>query len=50
MQKIPYISVIGAKEAVASLIAVRKRGEGDVGTKKLGEFLENIKKEIAKKQ
>lgn len=50
LQKIPYIAVIGAKEAVASLIAVRKRGEGDVGTKKLGEFLENIKKEIAEKQ
>ena len=49
LQKIPYIAVVGAKEAQAGTIAIRKRGEGDLGVKKLDEFIEITKKEITQK-
>ncbi|MFA5392418.1 MAG: threonine--tRNA ligase [Candidatus Paceibacterota bacterium] len=45
MQKIPYILVIGDKEEKNEVIAVRKRGKGDLGTMKLEKFLEIIHKE-----
>ena len=32
MQKIPYMLVIGDKEAEAGTVAVRQRGKGDIGT------------------
>ena len=31
VQKIPYMLVLGDKEAESGVVAVRKRGEGDVG-------------------
>lgn len=43
MQKIPYILVIGEKEAAAETVAVRERGQGDKGQVKLESFLESIK-------
>lgn len=50
IQKVPYILVVGEKEAANNLVAVRKRGEGDVGQEELKTFLEKIKKEIAVKK
>lgn len=44
MQKIPYLVVIGAREAEAGTVAVRERGKGDVGTMVLAEFLTKIPK------
>ena len=46
----PYIAVIGDKEAKAGSVAVRKRGEGDKGAVKSDEFIERLKKEITVKQ
>ena len=43
MQKIPYLLIIGDKEMEAKTIAIRKRGQGDLGQIKLEEFLENNK-------
>jgi threonyl-tRNA synthetase len=49
LEKIPYILVIGEREAKSNTVAVRKRGEGDKGSKKLEEFIEQIRGEIDKK-
>lgn len=44
MQKIPYILVVGDKEAEAKTVSVRERGKGDLGAMKIGEFLEMLPK------
>ncbi|MDP2648032.1 MAG: threonine--tRNA ligase [Candidatus Yanofskybacteria bacterium] len=49
IMKIPYILVIGAKEADSGKVAVRKRGQGDLGQKILEEFISKLKEEIASK-
>ncbi|MFA6525800.1 MAG: threonine--tRNA ligase [Candidatus Buchananbacteria bacterium] len=49
-QKTPYILVVGEKEVEAKTIAVRKRSEGDLGSKDTNEFIEEIKNEIADKK
>lgn len=50
MQKIPYIAVVGAKEAGTGTIAVRQRSRGDIGQMKPDEFTEKIKKEVQEKK
>jgi len=50
MQKIPYLLVVGNKEVETESVAVRKRGEGDIGQIKLNEFINKIKKEIQEKK
>lgn len=50
LQKIPYIAVIGEKEAGSGNIAIRKRGEGDKGQMKLEEFIGGLKEEIKNKR
>ncbi|MEG1727899.1 MAG: His/Gly/Thr/Pro-type tRNA ligase C-terminal domain-containing protein, partial [Acidaminococcaceae bacterium] len=47
LQKIPYMLVVGDKEAEAGLVSVRTRAGGDEGTMTLEEFMAKIKKEIA---
>ena len=49
-EKTPYILVIGEKEVESKSVAVRKRGEGDLGAKKTDKFIEEIKKEIEEKK
>lgn len=49
LQKIPYLLVIGDKEAKAKSVAVRMRGKGDIGQFKLDLFISKIKKEIENK-
>ncbi|KKU36816.1 MAG: Threonine-tRNA ligase [Candidatus Wolfebacteria bacterium GW2011_GWE1_48_7] len=48
MKKTPYVLVVGDKEVEARSVAVRKRGEGDLGVKELDVFIEEIKGEIKK--
>ncbi|HBT81376.1 threonine--tRNA ligase [Candidatus Giovannonibacteria bacterium RIFCSPHIGHO2_01_FULL_48_47] len=43
LQKIPYLLIIGEKEAASEKVAVRERGKGDIGQKTLEEFWEIIK-------
>jgi len=45
MQKVPYMLVLGDKEAESGLVTVRKRGEGDLGTMELEEFTGRISEE-----
>ena len=47
LQKIPYMLVIGEKEAAAQSVAVRHAKRGDLGVKPLADFLASIQEEIA---
>ncbi len=49
LQKTPYILIVGEKEVKAKSVAVRKRGQGDVGQMKIEKFLDKIKEEIKKR-
>jgi threonyl-tRNA synthetase len=39
LQKIPYVLVMGDKEAEANAVSVRTRGKGDQGSRPLDEFI-----------
>ena len=47
MQKIPYMLVVGDKEAADGTVAVRERKAGDIGVMSLNEFKEKIAAERA---
>jgi threonyl-tRNA synthetase len=49
MQKIPYMLVVGGKEAEAGTVSVRHRSKGDLGPRKLEEFLAALRQEIETK-
>jgi threonyl-tRNA synthetase len=46
LQKIPYMLVLGGKEAEAGSVAVRHRAKGDLGPRPLAQFLADLKQEI----
>ena len=46
LQRIPYLLVLGEKEAESGNIAVRKQGEGDIGNMSIVEFAKFIENEI----
>jgi threonyl-tRNA synthetase len=48
LKRIPYLLIIGEKEAGTGTIAVRKQGEGDKGTMKIEEFVTFVNNEIRK--
>ena len=48
LKRIPYLIIVGEKEAEADLVAVRVQGEGDKGQMKLDEFVNFINIEIKK--
>ena len=48
MKKVPYLLVIGEKELSNNTVAVRKQGEGDIGTFSVEEFANLINNEIKK--
>ncbi|HEY8050405.1 MAG TPA: threonine--tRNA ligase [Ramlibacter sp.] len=49
MQKLPYILVVGDKEKAAGAVAVRARGNQDLGAMSLAAFVERIAKDVADK-
>lgn len=49
LEKIPYILVVGDREASNRQVSVRRRRTGNLGAMELGTFLEQVKKEIAEK-
>ena len=49
MQKLPYILVIGDKESAAEAVAVRARGNKDLGVMSLEAFAQRIASDIAQK-
>ena len=46
LKRIPYLLVVGEKEAESGQVAVRKQGEGDQGVMTKEEFADFLKKEI----
>jgi threonyl-tRNA synthetase len=49
LQKLPYILVVGDKEKEAGAVAVRARGNQDLGVMSLDAFAERIAQDIASK-
>ncbi|KAF1018988.1 MAG: Threonine--tRNA ligase [Paracidovorax wautersii] len=49
LQKLPYILVVGDKEKAAGAVAVRARGNQDLGAMPLEAFLEKLQNDIASK-
>ncbi|MFW6065980.1 MAG: threonine--tRNA ligase [Planctomycetota bacterium] len=49
MQKVPYMAVVGPREADAESVAVRVRGAGDQGARTLDEFVRAVRQEIDSK-
>jgi len=45
LQKIPYMLVVGPKEAEAGSVSVRHRSKGDLGAKPLAELVESLRSE-----
>ena len=50
LNRVPYMLVVGEKEASQKEVSVRSRFAGDEGAKPLGEFVEQICKEIRTKE
>lgn len=46
LSRVPYMLVVGEKEAVERKLAVRRQGKGDLGTQELEEFITSIQDEI----
>jgi len=46
MEKVPYMLILGDKEQEAGQVAVRKRGEGDLGPTGLAEFIDGVRPEL----
>jgi len=49
MAKVPYMLVIGDKEVENNTVAVRKRGQGDIGAQAVDDFIAVVLDEVAKK-
>ena len=49
LQKIPYMLVIGGKEAEAGSVSVRHRSKGDLGPRPLEQFTADLHQEVASK-
>lgn len=50
LQKIPYMLVVGDKEAADGTVSVRKRGEGDIGSMSVEDFIALAKADIDSKK
>ncbi|QYR23939.1 threonine--tRNA ligase [Paenibacillus sp. sptzw28] len=50
LEKVPYMLILGEQEKLAGTVAVRKRGEGDLGALAISEFTEMLLGEIRSKQ
>ncbi len=47
--KIPYMLVVGPRDAEAGTVSVRRKGQGDLGAMPLAAFLERVAREIREK-
>ena len=46
MKRIPYMLIVGEKEAAEGTVSIRKRGEGDQGSMKFEDFAKKINEEV----
>ena len=49
LQKVPYMLVIGGKEAEAGTVSVRQRSKGDLGPRPLEQFSADLRAEVDSK-
>ena len=47
LQKIPYMAIIGEKEAASGTVSVRRHKEGDKGALEIAAFVDSLQREIA---
>jgi threonyl-tRNA synthetase len=47
LRKVPYMLVVGEKEAADRAVAIRRQGQGDQGVKPLGDFVAQVLEEVA---
>ena len=47
LNKLPFMLVVGENEEAEGTVSVRKRGEGDLGTMSIEDFIAYFKKEVA---
>ena len=50
MQKVPYMAVVGEREAQARTVAVRHRQQGDAGAMGLAAFVDRVAREQESRQ
>src|ERR1700688_3277020 len=46
LQKIPYMLIVGGKEAEAGTVSVRQQSKGDLGPRPVGEFIADLRQQI----
>jgi len=46
LKKIPYMLVVGEREATEGNVSVRKHGHGDLGPEKVEDFIKRVNKEM----
>ena len=46
MEKVPYMLIVGEEEEKAGTLAVRKKGEGDLGSLSIGDFANKLNQEV----
>jgi len=44
--KIPYMLIVGGKEAEAGTVSVRQQSKGDLGPRPLAEFLSDLRQQV----
>jgi threonyl-tRNA synthetase len=49
MQKVPYILVVGDKEKASGAVAVRARGNQDLGAMSVTDFVQRLEADISRK-
>ena len=49
MQKVPYMLIIGDREAEAGEVSVRSRKDGDIGAMSVDAFIGKALREVAEK-
>lgn len=49
LEHVPYMAVVGDREAASGAVAVRSRSEGDLGAAPLAQFVERLQSEVALK-
>ena len=47
LKRIPYMVIVGEKEAAEGLVSMRKQGGGEQATMKMEEFAKRINDEVA---
>jgi threonyl-tRNA synthetase len=50
LRKVPYMLVVGDKEAEEGVVAVRKHKEGDLGTEPVADLAERLATEVAERR